>query len=134
MQSRTDHRLNPGPGPGDVDPDDPLPDFKHLNIGEPDGLSVPKQMEPSEVRKLCKDRSSRIFANRDRLRRILDRHESTIQTRWSKKTKKKKLKVLLRAWPHMAPDRRPDISAFRKGSLAQVESTRKTCASRKSYL
>jgi hypothetical protein len=78
-------------------------------------------MEPSQVRKLCKERSRAIFASYDRLGRILDRHEPTIQKRWTKKTKQQRLQVLLAAWPNMPTMHRPDFAAFRKESVAQRE-------------
>jgi hypothetical protein len=78
-------------------------------------------MEPPQVRQLCSERSTRIFANHDRLARILDRHEATIQKRWTKKTKHQRLQILLDGWPNMAPGHRPDFAAFRKESEAQRE-------------
>jgi hypothetical protein len=136
MQSRIDHRFNPfGPeahafadgdplagGADDVDWSDPLSFFKQINAGEPGGLPMPALMEPGQVRKLCKERSSAIFANHGRLRRILDRHELTIQKRWTKKTKRQRLQILLDGWPNMATTHRPDFAGFRMESGAQRES------------
>ncbi|KAL2127232.1 hypothetical protein VTI74DRAFT_11063 [Chaetomium olivicolor] len=132
MQSRTNHRFNPfgpesedfpddSPRPNDINWDDPLSFFRYLNAGEPGHLPMPKLMEPSQVRQLCKQRSNCIIANHDRLRRILERHESTIQKRWTKKTKHQRLQILLDGWPNMAPMHRPDFAAFRRESEAQRE-------------
>ncbi|KAK4236499.1 hypothetical protein C8A03DRAFT_16841 [Achaetomium macrosporum] len=118
MQSRNDHRFDPfGPG-SDALPDvGPLPDTGFLP-----GFPMPPTMTPDKVRQLCKERSASIFANHDRLRRILDRHESTIQKRWTKKTKQQRLQILLDGWPNMPPMHRPDFAAFRIESEAQRES------------
>lgn len=99
--------------------DDPLRIFKYINAGQPGHLPMPKLMEPLEVQQLCNERSRSVRANHDLLRRVLDRHESTIQKRWTKKTKHQRLQVLLEAWPNMAPMHRPDFDAFRKESEAQ---------------
>lgn len=144
MQSRNNHRFDPfGPGaedvgengvlPGlagladlpddfdDIDWSDPQSFFKHLNAGRPGGLPIPDLMEPPQVRRLCKERSTRIFANHTRLGGILERHEATIQKRWTKKTKHQRLQILLDGWPNMAAVHRPDFAAFRRESEAQRE-------------
>ncbi|AEO69920.1 uncharacterized protein THITE_2081075 [Thermothielavioides terrestris NRRL 8126] len=132
MESRNDFMFRPfGPGgqalpvPGDApslddfDSDDPLRFFKYINAGAPGHLPMPKLMEADEVRRLCNERSSSVLAHYDRLQRILDRHESTIQKRWTKKTKQQRLRILLDGWPNMAPMHRPDFDAFRRETEAQ---------------
>ena len=131
MQSRNDHRFNPfGPeaeGLGDlplpdIDWNDPMAFLKAMgggNLGGPGGLPIPEVMQPADVRRLCKERSSSIMASHGRLQRILDRHESTIQKRWTKKTKGQRLQILLDGWPGMAATHRPDFDAFRRESEAQ---------------
>ncbi|KAK4234779.1 hypothetical protein C8A03DRAFT_46958 [Achaetomium macrosporum] len=117
MQSCNDHRFDPFGPEADGLPDvGPLPDTGFLP-----GLPMPPTMTPDTVRQLCKERSGRIFANHDRLRRILDRHELTIQKRWTKKTKHQRLQILLDGWPNMPPMHRPDFVAFRIESPAQRE-------------
>jgi hypothetical protein len=136
MQSRNDFRFDPtAPGveellagmpglddlPDGIDWSDPSSFFKAINAGAPGGLPVPEMMEPAQVRRLCKDRSSAVLAHYARLRGIVDRHEATIQKRWTKKTKQQRLQILLAAWPNMAPEHRPDFAAFRKESMTQRE-------------
>ncbi|KAK3900268.1 hypothetical protein C8A05DRAFT_17403 [Staphylotrichum tortipilum] len=136
MQRRNDFRFDPSapgmeellagmPGlddlPDDIDWSDPTSFFKHINAGAPGGLPMPEMMEPTQVRRLCKDRSSAVLASYGRLHGILDRHEATIQKRWTKKTKPQRLQILLNAWPNMAPEHRPDFAAFRKESMTQRE-------------
>lgn len=53
-----------------------------------------------------------IFKHWNSLSNIIRRHESTIRTRWEKKTKTKREGILLTAWPNMPVSRRPDIQAF----------------------
>ena len=129
MQSRMNHRFDPfGPEAAnfpdsginfdDIDFNDPLSFFKALNDGK-SGLPIPDLMEPSQVRQLCKKRSSGIMASHDRLRGILSRHESTIHKRWTKKTKHQRLQILQDGWPNMATTHRPDFYAFRRESEAQ---------------
>ncbi|KAJ4300156.1 hypothetical protein N0V88_002825 [Collariella sp. IMI 366227] len=129
MQSRTDHRFDPfSPEAAaldnlpmaDINWDDPMSFFEAL--GGPGALPIPKMMEPSHVRQLCKQRSTSITASHDRLRQILDRHELTIQKRWTKKTKNQRLQILLDGWPNMPAAHRPDFAAFRRESEAQRES------------
>jgi hypothetical protein len=137
MQSRKSYRYDPfGPGgeafefedlnklrsSGIMDSTDPMSIFKVLNAGQPGHIPMPKVMKAFEVRELCKERSSRILANHERLGHILDRHEPTIQKRWTKKTKHRRLEILLDAWPSMAPGHRPEFAAFRKESQAQRDS------------
>ncbi len=136
MQGRNDFRFDPtAPGveellagmpglddlPDDIDWSDPTSFFKHINAGAPGGLPMPEMMEPAQVRRLCRDRSSAVLASYARLRGILERHEATIQKRWTKKTKQQRLQILLNAWPNMAPVHRPDFAAFRKESMTQRE-------------
>ena len=50
-----------------------------------------------------------IFNNLSRLRDLLDRHETALQRRWSKKTNAQRKKLLLSAWPDMAEHHCPDL-------------------------
>lgn len=128
----------------DWDGSDPLRFLKMMNgenLGAPGHLSMPEVMEPAKVRKLCKARSSAIMANHDRPRCILDRHERSIHKRWTKKTKQRRLQILLDGWPDMPTMRRPDFAVLRRESRPSVmpapssaaissgpTSTRKTCS------
>lgn len=77
------------------------------------GIVLTRLEEPQDVRQEIRARTSKIFRNYDTLNQILARHEATIQKRWMKKTRTQRLKVLLQAWPDMAPVHRPDFHAFR---------------------
>ena len=53
---------------------------------------------------------------------IIERHETSIRKRWGKKTRQKRLDVLLGAWPGMSPAPRPDFRAYRQETHEQRES------------
>ncbi|UNI16536.1 hypothetical protein JDV02_002963 [Purpureocillium takamizusanense] len=81
------------------------------------GIEGVQSKSPVEIRLEARQRRDRIFALHDRLRAILERHEATIQSRWTKKKKKQRLEVLATAWgPGMASVHRPDFDAFRRES------------------
>ncbi|KAH8804452.1 hypothetical protein F5884DRAFT_796055 [Xylogone sp. PMI_703] len=125
MELRPNHQFDPfGPEAPTYDSDDDH-DFSNIDFNDPasfmraiggSGLPIPKLMSPTDVRREAMERSRNIFAHHDKLREILKRHEATIQKRWSKKTKKQRLKILLEAWPDMPRSHRPDFEAFRKES------------------
>ncbi|GAB0137855.1 hypothetical protein EsDP_00006108 [Epichloe bromicola] len=113
------------------DPFEPHPELDNVDISEFEnadwnsnsdpfgffsrkGLSPPKLMEPAEVRKEARHRSSKIFEDYHKLRAIIERHEAVIQKRWEKKTRSQRLKILLDAWPNMPATHRPEFAAFRK--------------------
>lgn len=58
--------------------------------------------------------AEKIFNNWETLRAIVERHENTIQRRWTKKSMTKRRELLLTIWPNMAADHRPDISLQNK--------------------
>lgn len=74
-----------------------------------------------DLQKEARSRSKRIFAQYDVLQNILDRHEATIQKRWTKKTRQQRQKILLDVWPNMSPARRPDFEAFRHTNRSSVQ-------------
>ncbi|KAI8713049.1 hypothetical protein NCS52_01248200 [Fusarium sp. LHS14.1] len=90
-----------------------------MGIGGP----MPKMPSPAEVRREAKDKSREIFASYETLSKIIERHEATIQKRWSKKTRQQRLQILLNAWPGMPASHRPDFEALRKESKEQRESS-----------
>ncbi|KAH7230037.1 hypothetical protein BKA59DRAFT_488931 [Fusarium tricinctum] len=55
-----------------------------------------------------------IFTSYDLLKGILERHEATIQKRWTKRLVSRDFRLLLKAWPPFQPLTRPDFEAFRK--------------------
>lgn len=65
----------------------------------------------SEVQHVARKRSYAIHTAYRTLADIAQRHEPTIQARWAKKSKQKRLKILLDAWPGMAPSNRPNWEA-----------------------
>ncbi|WAO94751.1 Hypothetical protein NCS54_01234900 [Fusarium falciforme] len=75
----------------------------------------------AEVRREAEGNTCEIFAAHDTLSKIIQRHEATIQKRWSKKTRQQRLQILLNAWPGMSASHRPDFEAVRKESKEQRE-------------
>lgn len=65
----------------------------------------------SEVKHEARKRSYAIRTAYRTLANMAQRHKPTIQSRWAKKSKQKRLKILLDAWPGMAPSHRPDWEA-----------------------
>ena len=90
--------------PDDVDWDDPVAALDALGIGTT-GSKVPrpKIVSPEELHTQARELSGKIFDHYERLQAILQRHESTIQKRWAKKTRKQRREVLLDCWPNMSP-------------------------------
>ncbi|KAL7903771.1 hypothetical protein GGI35DRAFT_472872 [Trichoderma velutinum] len=85
------------------------------------GRPAPKLPSAVEVRAEAKERATAIFDNYELLKAILLRHESTIQRRWTKKSRQQRINILLKAWPGMTPNHRPDYEAFRRaGSELQL--------------
>ncbi|EEU34289.1 uncharacterized protein NECHADRAFT_50192 [Fusarium vanettenii 77-13-4] len=82
---------------------------------------MPKMLSPAEVRREAKGKSRLIFAAYETLSKIIERHEATIQKRWSKKTRQQRQQILLKAWPGMPASHRPDFEALRKESKEQRE-------------
>ncbi|KAH6959595.1 hypothetical protein BKA56DRAFT_600607 [Ilyonectria sp. MPI-CAGE-AT-0026] len=101
--------------PDDVDWSNPESFFRAL------GGPMPKQYSPTEVRQEARKNSHKVFADYTTLSKILERHEATIQKRWTKKTRQQRLQILLNAWPGMPASHRPDFEAFRKESKEQRE-------------
>ncbi|EMD58813.1 hypothetical protein COCSADRAFT_41383 [Bipolaris sorokiniana ND90Pr] len=92
--------------------------FKHLpgNIPKPSAFLTPKDVE-----KEARARAAKLFQHRDLLEKIVERHEETIRTRWGKKTRSQKRKVLLEAWPGMSSEHRPDVAAWKKHSTSDTK-------------
>ncbi|KAM3504436.1 hypothetical protein MY10362_003556 [Beauveria mimosiformis] len=128
MQSRRDFRLNPLDLLQDDNSDDIDDGFLDgIDWSNPQSLfkaiggPVPRTSSPAEVRRQAQEKSRDIFAAYDSLSKILQRHEATIQKRWSKKTRQQRLQILLKAWPGMPASHRPDFEALRKESKEQRE-------------
>lgn len=106
-----------GPDLSSIDFNDPA-SFARLLQGS--GLPIPTASSPTAVRREATERSANIFASYNTLKAIIERHEATIQRRWTKKTTKQRLIILSKAWgPKMAAMHRPDFDAFKKESAKQ---------------
>ncbi|KAK3357834.1 hypothetical protein B0T25DRAFT_630794 [Lasiosphaeria hispida] len=105
---------------GDID----LPDLDGIDFDDPSHFAklygpdsvVPAFKAPDDVRKEARERSRIIHDTYNILHAIVERHEETIQKRWTKRTRQQKLRVLLDCWPGMAAVHRPDFDAWRKES------------------
>ena len=64
-------------------------------------------------------RAHQIFSHWSMLHAILLEHESTLRTRWIKKSQEQRKKILLTAWPNMAASHRPDFQATGRESVEQ---------------
>ncbi|KAK5627741.1 hypothetical protein RRF57_003456 [Xylaria bambusicola] len=80
----------------------------------PAGFPIPKYVGPSEVLSQAKPMAQTIFKNWNLLRTIVERHESTIQRRWIKKSRPKRQHLLLATWPNMSGQHRSDVAAWKK--------------------
>ena len=123
MEPRRDHRFDPF-APGAERNDSGL-DLSKLDLSDPAtmsqilGMSIPHK-SPAEIRRDSRQLSTSIFASYKTLQAILARHEATIQNRWAKRKKQKRLETLTSAWgPGMPTAHRPDFEAFRKESDQQ---------------
>ncbi|KAF3050908.1 hypothetical protein E8E11_003292 [Didymella keratinophila] len=57
----------------------------------------------------------------DKLRSVLQSHESLVQTRWLKMTRSERKQILLSAWPDMPERHRPDMEHFLNGKRFKLE-------------
>ena len=73
---------------------------------------LPEFPSPDKLSKEAQAYSRSIFTNYYTLKKILNRHEATVQRRWMKKSRQQRLQILLKAWPDMPPAHRPDYKAF----------------------
>ncbi|KAI1359476.1 hypothetical protein F5Y08DRAFT_319602 [Xylaria arbuscula] len=127
LQPRANFQFNPfEPLPGLDNIESPKADYVNdsdaWGMFAARGLAPPKILHPDEVRREAKDRRTNIFANYRALQSILERHEATIQKRWEKMTRTKRIGILLQLWSDMPLTHRPDFAAFRKhaGDLNSV--------------
>lgn len=134
MAGRFDPRLDPFNPPqwlldedqedpdtfADIDYNDPASMFEALGAGT-DGPPMPAMISADVVRSKSEVMRAKILADWQRLRNVLDRHETTMQKRWAKKTKEQRKRIILTAWPNMSANHRPDFDAFRKQSSSYRE-------------
>jgi len=78
----------PGPGVDLFDIDDDVE-------GWWDDDDVPEFPSPDQVRQEARENSEKIFASYNILKKIVVRHEETIQKRWTKKSRPQRLQCLL---------------------------------------
>lgn len=103
----------------------PLSEEPHSTLDEKSATEFMRQhlhnnlvSNPENVQKLNATKNRAIQAVVDlsnswvRLRWILSKYQTTLQHRWSNKTVEKKRKLLLRAWPGMSAQHRPDFYAL----------------------
>ncbi|KAK3946051.1 hypothetical protein QBC46DRAFT_248752 [Diplogelasinospora grovesii] len=90
-------------------------------FGAPDSKSI----TPSEVQSRATEFKQSIFNDWRLLEQIVQRHEPTIQRRWTKKSKNRRRKDLESAWPGMSPQHQPDLEACRMGRVG--EAAREAC-------
>jgi hypothetical protein len=78
--------------------------------------------EIPKLRTEIRQTANQIYHSWETLRSIVQRHEGTIQKRWTNKSKTKRRQLLLAAWPNMAQEHRPDIVLRNKyyDSLAKI--------------
>jgi hypothetical protein len=92
-------------------------DYSSMFESLPDDVLRPSSFPtPQEVRSAASLYAEQIFEDHNTLSRIVDRHEGTIRKRWMKKTSSQKKMLLLKAWPAMPTQHRPDIQAWRQHS------------------
>ncbi|EXL65227.1 hypothetical protein FOPG_18539 [Fusarium oxysporum f. sp. conglutinans race 2 54008] len=126
MNLRRDFQLDPFSEEGQNfnSQDGSLPDIDWSNPVEfltAMGGPMPELPSPAKVRRQAGEYSTKIFASHHLLKQILERHEATIQKRWTKKTRQQRLQILLKAWPAMPASHRPDFEAFRRESKEERE-------------
>lgn len=76
------------------------------------GGFISEVMSPANVRREPTARSDKISITYETLHKILQRHETLIRKRWTKRTRRQRLKILLSAWPNMPAMHRPDLQAL----------------------
>ncbi|KAF2818287.1 hypothetical protein CC86DRAFT_472923 [Ophiobolus disseminans] len=85
--------------------------FQDLSPSLPRPSSFPS---PEVVRRDARQLATELFKDYATLNKIVERHEGTMRTRWSKKSNSQKKKMLLEAWPNMSTHHRPDVEAWRQ--------------------
>ncbi|KAG0023392.1 hypothetical protein BGZ82_010754 [Podila clonocystis] len=64
------------------------------------------------VRQEARERAKNIFDDWTLLNHIIQRHETTIEKRWLKKSRDQRRNTLLHAWPNMPKMHRPDMESY----------------------
>ncbi|RAQ79547.1 hypothetical protein COH21_007913 [Aspergillus flavus] len=114
MEPRPDFQFDPF-SPGATAYDDAEADLDGIYWNDPASA-----LKAIDDRRQATARSDEIFTSYETLHKIIQRHEATVQKRWSKKTRQQRLNVLLSAWPDMPVIHRPDFDAFRRESASDL--------------
>lgn len=85
-----------------------------ISLADEEGKSRTDTMTLEEVQSWSKTTLDSLFSAWSQLKHIMDKHETTLQNRWLKKTTKQRTEILLQAWPKMSRVHRPDFELFRK--------------------
>lgn len=95
-------------------------DMSELFQNLPPNLPMPGSFpSPDEVRRDAQHLATQLYKDYESLGKIVERHEETIRTRWSKKSVPQKKKLLLEAWPNMSTRHRPDVEAWRQRAASR---------------
>jgi hypothetical protein len=76
------------------------------------GYTLPLRISLSVAKNKASSYSKAIFSDWNKLQNILDKHEETIRTRWSKKSGKNRKQLLLDMWPRMPQEHHPEWKAM----------------------
>ncbi|KAF2495285.1 hypothetical protein BU16DRAFT_527155 [Lophium mytilinum] len=107
----------------------PMEFLQQMGVGPPGGLPMPSSFPSAkEVRSKARPLSRNVLENWKTLNTIIERHEATIQKRWSKKTKESRKRILLSSWPDMNATHRPDLQAFKMNSVRRLREQERTRA------
>ncbi|KAG4437659.1 hypothetical protein IFR05_006870 [Cadophora sp. M221] len=77
------------------------------------------QRYPEDIQDEATFRAASIFRSWERLQNILDIHQETISSRWSRKSTGLKKDILVEAWPDIPLVHRPDFALFHPFKLLQ---------------
>ncbi|KAL8758361.1 MAG: hypothetical protein Q9184_003950 [Pyrenodesmia sp. 2 TL-2023] len=85
-----------------------------INLADEEGKVRKDTITFEEVRSSSQTTLDALFKAWSQLQYIMDKYQTTLQNRWSKKTTKQRTEILLQAWPKMSRVHRPDFDLFRK--------------------
>ena len=85
------------------------------------GSFVAKRMTPERLASKASQHAKEIFRYHDQLTDVVGRYEDVLRKRWTKKNQAQRVDILLKAWPGMAKNHRPDWNAFTMETQAQRE-------------
>ena len=89
--------------------------FHYLNHSNTPIRTKPMEEVAAEAHR----RAHRIFSHWSTLHAIVLEHENTLRTRWIKKSREQRKKILLTAWPNMASSHRPDMQAVSRETVEE---------------